>query len=69
MSHDNVAELGLAESQAHEALPVRGTLKRARDGKHLDRTVPADYPVDAECSCGNPIRKQAWARGTWQHAQ
>jgi hypothetical protein len=67
----NVAELRPgeqpAEEPAHEALPVRGTIKRVRDGKVLDRPMPADFPVKAECSCGNAIRKQEYMFADWRH--
>jgi hypothetical protein len=71
VGHDNVAELRPAEQPAgepaHEALPVRGTIKRVRDGQVLGQPMPADFPVTAECSCGNAIRKQEYMFADWRH--
>lgn len=71
MGHDDVTELPPAEPPAerpaHQALPVRGTIRRARDGQVLGRPMPSDFPVTADCSCGNVITKQKYMFTDWRH--
>jgi hypothetical protein len=71
VGHDNVTELRPAGPPAgkppHEALPVTGTIKRERDGQPLNQPAPSDFPVTAECSCGEEIRKREYMFADWQH--
>lgn len=67
MSKDSLKPLP-AEPAAHEALPVRGTFKRAKDGEQLVLPMPWDYPILADCaSCGKVIRKNESMFAEWEH--
>jgi hypothetical protein len=63
--------LRVADSQNHEPLPVRGTIKRARDGELLDHPIQAwDYPILADCSdCETSIRKENSMLSDWKHVE
>lgn len=69
MSHDAI-ELRPAGAPWHEALPVRGTLKRVRDGEQLDHAMPWDFPIVADCApCGKTIRKKESMFAEWEHVE
>ena len=60
----------LAAVISHEALPVRGTFKRAKDGELLELPVQAwDYPILAKCACGGEIRKKESMCCDWEHLE
>jgi hypothetical protein len=69
MNHE-VLHLFPANPPAHEALPARGTLKRASDGAQLDPPMPWDYPIIAECAhCGKSIGRQESLFADWVHLE
>jgi hypothetical protein len=69
MSGD-VIDLRPAEPPTHEALPVRGTLKRVKNGEQLAPPMPWDYPIVAECApCGKTIRKEESMFAKWEHVE
>lgn len=65
---NNVAELRPI-GPTHEPLPVRGTFKRAIDGKPPVQPIqPWDYPIVADCSdCETPIRREKSMFSDWKH--
>ena len=71
MSDQRAPRLRLAASQTHEALPVRGTVKRENDGEPVDLLAKAwDYPILADCAgCERAIRKENAMFADWEHTR
>jgi len=69
VSDQQASGLRLAASQAHEALPVRGTVKREKDREPVDLLAKAwDYPILADCAgCEMAIRKENAMFADWEH--
>jgi hypothetical protein len=61
---------GLTAETIHDALPVRGTLKRAQNGKKVEAAMPWDFPLTAQCAlCENLIRKEKSMGTEWEHTE
>jgi hypothetical protein len=61
--------LKLVASATHEALPVRGTLRR-ENGEPVEVPMPWHFPLLADCSaCEKPICKRGAMFGVWEHAE
>jgi hypothetical protein len=71
VSHPQKQVSPVAVSQNHEPLPVRGTIKRAKDGELLAHPIQAwDYPILADCSdCETSIRKENSMLSDWKHVE
>jgi hypothetical protein len=62
--------LGVHESVNHKPVPVRGTIRRAKDGKRLSHPIRAsDHPILADCGCGKIISKAALVCADWGHIE
>jgi hypothetical protein len=69
MSHE-AAKPRLGDHPNHEALPVRGMVKRLKDGEQPNPPMPWDFPLVAECApCGKRIRKEKSMLADWEHAE
>jgi hypothetical protein len=67
MSDQQATQLRLAGQAAHDALPVRGTLRR-ESGETVTAPMPWHYPLLADCTaCDTAISKKDSMFSTWEH--
>lgn len=71
MSDQQRPAFAVPASPTHEPLPVRGTIKRAKNGEPLAYPIQArDYPIIADCSdCEKSVRKDSSMFSDWEHVE